>query len=483
MADRYRIHRDRLGAEVGADGIAVIPAAVETPRNGDVSHEFRQDSDFFYLTGFEEPEAVCVLVPGHPDGDYHLFVRSRDPEAETWTGSRAGREGALARFGADAAHDLADLDALLSRLMIGREVLFYRIGTPGHDERMTRLLGTARAHRERFGKATPGAVRDVGLVLAELRLRKDPSEVEILRAAAELTVDGHREAMRFAAPGLHEYQVQAAMEYVWREGGSPRNGYPSIVASGPNAVVLHYTANDRLIEEGDLVLVDAAAEIDLYTADVTRTFPASGTFTPPQLAVYEAVLAAQEAALGGVGPGATYASVHRRAVDVLVDAMSDLGLFPVDAELAAAAHLYRHFYMHSTSHWLGLDVHDAGAVRVGGRSRVLEPGMCLTVEPGMYIPPDRPTVDMVLLEHDLDAWLERRILLGSAAARRLEEEERAAAPTVVHPVPPELAGIGVRIEDDVLVTVDGRENLTARAPRRPGDVEALCAERSWLTRG
>lgn len=482
MVDRYRDHRDRLADEVGADGIAVVPAAAETSRNGDVVHEFRQDSDFFYLTGFEEPDAVCVLVPGHPDGDYHLFVRPRDPDAETWTGYRAGREGVLARYGVDAAHEITELDVFLPRLMVGREVLYYRLGNTGHDDRMTRILDTARAYRDRYGKATPAAVRDVGPVLAEQRLRKDPSEVESMRAAAELSAEGHREAMRFTRPGLNEYQVQAAMEYVWREGGSPRNGYPSIVASGPNAVILHYTENDRLIEGGDLVLVDAAAEVDLYTADITRTFPADGAFTPPQLAVYEAVLAAQDAAIAAVVPGGTFARVHRVAVEVLVDAMADLGLFPVDAELAAATHLYRHFFMHSTSHWLGLDVHDAGATRTGGRSRILEDGMCLTVEPGIYVAADRPTVEMTILEHDLDSWLERRVLLGSAAARKLEEEELAQAPKVVHSIPPDLLGIGVRIEDDILVRVDGHENLSARAPRRAADIEEMCAERSWLQR-
>lgn len=480
MPDRFREHRERLAAEMGADGIAVVPAATETLRNGDVAHEFRQDSDFFYLTGFEEPDAVCVLVPGHPEGDFHLFVRPRDPEAETWTGHRAGSEGALARYGADAAHDIADLDTVLPRLMIGREALFARMGAP--DPRLPALLDRARSLRDRFGRTTPSAVRDIGTLLAELRLRKDPSEVESLRAAAALTAEGHREAMRFAAPGLREDQVQAAMEYVWRAAGSPRTGYPSIVASGPNAVILHYTDNDRIIEDGDLVLVDAAAEVDLYTADVTRTFPASGVFTAPQRAVYESVLAAHEDAVDGVRPGETFASVHRRAVDVLVDAMADLGLFPVDAELAAAAHLYRHFFMHSTSHWLGLDVHDPGAVRVDGRSRILEPGMCLTVEPGMYIPPGREAVEMVLLEYDLEAWLERRILLGAAAAKKREEEDREGARRIVHPLPPELVGIGVRIEDDLLVTLDGHENLSAHAPRRPDDVEAVCAESSRLTR-
>lgn len=482
MPDRFKSHRDQLASEIGDGGIAVVPASVEMARNSDVHHAFRQDSDFHYLTGFHEPDAVAVIVPGHPDGDYHLFVRPRDRETEIWTGYRTGTDGARERFLADTAHDLPELDAELPRLMLGRDTLFYRLGNPNQDARMTSLLATARSVRERYGKRTPVAVHDVGAILAELRLRKSPAEIDSLAAACELSAMGHAEAMRFAQPGMYEYQVQAAMEFVWREGGSTRNGYPSIVASGPNAVVLHYVENDREIEDGDLVLIDAGAEIDMYSSDITRTFPVNGTFTAPQRAVYEVVLAAHRAGIRASAPGATLRRVHDASTDLLVEGLAGLGLIPGDPDDARAMHLYREFFMHGTSHWLGLDVHDAGALRVDGEHRRLEPGMCFTVEPGIYVSPDRPTVEFAMLEHDLDAWVERRLLIGAEAAKKAEAEEKEAAEKVTHEIPAEFLGIGVRIEDDILITDDGHENLSAMVPTEIDAIESLCAEESWLRR-
>lgn len=482
MPDRFRSHRDQLAAEIGGGGIAVVPASIEMVRNNDVHHSFRQDSDFHYLTGFHEPDAVAVIVPDHPDGDYHLFVRPRDRETEIWTGYRTGTEGARERFLADVAHDLSELDTELPRLMLGRDTLFYRLGNASQDARMTRILTTARSVRERYGKRTPVAIHDVGAILAELRLRKSPAEIDSLAAACELSAMGHAEAMRFAQPGMYEYQVQAAMEFVWREGGSPRNGYPSIVASGPNAVVLHYVENDREIEDGDLVLIDAAAEIDMYSSDITRTFPANGFFTPPQRAIYEVVLAAQKAGVRASTPGATLKRVHDASTDLLVEGLVNLGLIPGDPDDARAMHLYREFFMHGTSHWLGLDVHDAGALRVDGEHRRLEPGMCFTVEPGIYVAPDRPTVEFALAEHDLDARVERRLLIGAEAAKKAEAAEKEAAEKVTHEIPAEFLGIGVRIEDDILITDDGHENLSAMVPVEIDAIESLCAEESWLRR-
>jgi Xaa-Pro aminopeptidase len=272
------------------------------------------------------------------------------------------------------------------------------------------------------------------------------------------------------------------MEYIWREGGSPRNGYPSIVASGPNAVVLHYVENDRLIEEGDLILVDAAAEIDGYSSDITRTFPAGGSFTTPQRAVYEVVLAAQLAGLHESRPGSSLRTIHDVTTRVLAEGMVELGLLPRGLDDSLAMHHYREFYMHGTGHWLGLDVHDAGSYRVDGRPRRLEPGMAFTVEPGLYVAPDRSEVEFALLEYDLDEWTERRVTMGTAAARKLEDEAKEAAEKVTHRIPEELLGIGVRIEDDVVVTEEGHDNLTLHVPKDPGAVEELCAETSWLTR-
>ena len=482
MSDRFREHRAVLEKTVGDQGIAIVPASVEAVRNNDVHHEFRQDSDFYYLTGFDEPDAVCVITPNHPDGTFHLFVNPRDREIEIWTGYRQGVEGALQHHQADAAYPLDQLDTVLARLMVGRDALYYRPGDSSHDDRITRLLGRARGLRNRFGLTMPSTIVDLAPVLGEQRLRKNPAEIESLAAACELSAEGHREAMRFALPGMYEYQIQAAMEFVWREGGSPRNGYPSIVASGPNAIVLHYVENDRLVEDGDLVLIDAAAEIDLYSSDITRTFPANGKFTAAQRAVYDVVLSAQRQAIRVSQPGATVLDPHETAKRVLTEGLVDLGLLPVGVDDALAMHLYREFFMHGTSHWLGMDVHDTGAMRVDRKPRILEPGMCFTVEPGLYVAADRPEVEFTLHRYDTDAWMERRMREGVAAARAAEEREKEDAPTVVHTIPPEFLGIGIRIEDDILITTDGHTNLSALAPTDPDKIEQLCAEGSWLHR-
>lgn len=482
MPDRYHSHRVRLAEAIGPDALAVIPAAVEVVRNDDVHHSFRQDSNFHYLTGFSEPDAVAVLTPGHDDGDFHLFVNPRDRETEIWNGYRAGTEGALQLHRADTAHPIADLDKVLTNLMIGRSAVYYTAGNPQHDPRITRLLNRLRDYGARFGKTTPSRVLDLARVIAEMRILKSPSEIESLRAACELSAEGHREAMRFAQPGMYEYQVQAAMEYVWREGGSPRNGYPSIVASGPNAIVLHYVDNDRMIEDGDLILIDAAAEIDMYSSDITRTFPANGTYTAPQRAVYDVVLAAHHQAMRVARPGSTIRAVHETAKATLADGLVELGLVPRPVDETLAMHLYREYFMHGTSHWLGLDVHDTGAYRVNGAHRILEPGMCFTIEPGIYIAPDRPEVEFTLLEYDLDAWTERRMLIGTEAARAEEAAERENAPKLTHTIPGELLGIGIRIEDDVLITVDGHENMSGLVPSDPTKIEHLSSERSWLER-
>lgn len=481
MADRYHDHRARLANEIGPDGLALIPASAETVRNDDVHHEFRQESNFVYLTGFEEPEAVAVIAPGHPDGEYILFVRPRDPETEAWTGYRAGVEGARKRYGADAAYELDRLDEVLPQMMLGRSVLWYRMGIPEHDARVTTLLEKARSYRDRYGRPAPEAIRDPSGLIGEMRLHKSEEELESMRAACLLSTEGHREAMRFARPDLHEYQVQAAMEYVWREGGSPRNGYPSIVASGPNVCILHYVENDREIEDGDLILIDAGAEIDYYSSDITRTFPANGRFTPPQRALYEVVLAAQRAAIARIRPGAIWRELQDTAVRILTEGLVDLGLVPRGVEETVAMHHYRRYFFHGLGHWLGLDVHDRGAYKVNGESRALQPGMVFTVEPGLYLDATKPKRSFPLLEYDLDAWTEERILEGPPARKR-QERALEEADQLELEVPEEFVGLGVRIEDDILVVDEGHENLTSHVPVELGAVEALCAEQSWLVR-
>jgi Xaa-Pro aminopeptidase len=481
MSDPFAMRRSRLAEQIGDDAVAIIPAAVEVIRSNDNEYEFHQDPDFLYLTGFPEPDAVAVITPGHSDGEYTLFVRPRDPEMEAWNGYRAGTEGALERHGADRSFELSELDEVLTRLMIGREVIWYRTGNRHHDDRVSGLLAKARSHRDRYGGPVPSAVRDLSVLLAEMRLIKTEDEIESLRRVCELSAKGHAEAMRFADPGLYEYQVQAALEYYWRLSGAHHNGYPSIVASGPNACILHYVENHRLIEDGDLVLIDAAAELDGYSADITRTFPANGRFSSPQRAVYEVVLAAIKTGLDMSAPGSTPRAIHDAATRVLTEGMIDLGLLPKGLDESLAMHHYREFFFHGTGHWLGLDVHDAGTYRVeGGAHRKLEPGMAFTVEPGLYIAPDKGEITLTLLEYDQDEWNQRRILEGRAAAVAAEKEAREKAEKITHVVPPELLGIGIRIEDDVVLTDDGHENLTTSVPMEIDEIEALCAEAPTL---
>jgi Xaa-Pro aminopeptidase len=480
MSDPYAERRARLAKEIGEDAIAIIPAAVEVIRSHDTEYEFHQDPDFFYLTGFPEPEALAVITPGHSEGEYTLFVRPRDPEMEAWDGYRAGAEGALERFGADRAFELASLDEVLSRYMIGREVIWYRTGNSHHDARVSSLVAKARNHRERYGGAVPSAVRDVSVLLGEMRLFKTDDEIDALREVCELSALGHAEAMRFAAPGLYEYQVQAALEYRWRLAGARHNGYPSIVASGPNACILHYVENDRLIEDGDLILIDAAAELDGYSSDITRTFPANGGFTGPQRAVYEVVLAAIDKGLEMSVPGSSPRAIHDAATRVLTEGIIALGLLPKGLDESLAMHHYNQFYFHGTGHWLGLDVHDMGTYRVDGVPRKLEPGMAHTVEPGLYIAPDKGEIELTLLEYDQDEWNQRRIVEGRAAAMAKEAEAREQAEKITHVVPPEFLGIGIRIEDDVVITDDGHENLTTTVPKGIDEIEALCAETPTL---
>jgi Xaa-Pro aminopeptidase len=480
LSSMFAERRLRFMAALG-DGLAVVPGAQEVVRNADTHYEFRQASDFYFLTGFEEPDAVAVFNPAHPKERYVLFVRPRDREMEVWTGHRAGVEGAVSRFGADAAYPVEELDQRLREWALDRPVLYYRLGNPAHDARITRLVGELRAGRAR-GFTPPTRIEDPSPILHELRLRRSPEELARQRRACEISREAHTEAMRAARPGLWEYQVQAVIEYVFRMNGARRNAYPTIVASGPNACILHYQDNCRRMEDGDLLLVDAGCEYDYYASDITRTFPVNGRFTAPQRAIYEIVLRAQQAAIAAVRPGVRYEVIHDTARRVLTEGLVDLGLLPRGVEDSLAMHLYREFYMHGTGHWLGLDVHDVGDYRVQGASRVLEPGMVFTVEPGLYFDPAREQVTFYLREYSEHEMLERRLRLGPAAARRLEEEEKQRAEKVVHPVPPEFRGIGVRIEDDVLVTPEGCEVLTAGTPKTIEEVEAACAEPPRLPR-
>ncbi len=472
--------RQRLAEALG-DAIAVIPGGAETRRNNDVYYPFRQSSDFYFLTGFDEPDAVAVFNPSDPKERYVLFVRPRDRQMEIWNGRRAGVEGAVAAYGADSAYPIEELDERLRAWLIDQPTLYYRLGNPAYDARLTRLIVELRGARSR-GHNTPVRLEDPGPLLHAMRLVRTPAELAAQRRACEISGESHAEAMRYARPGLYEYQVQAALEYVFRVNGSPRNGYPSIVASGANACILHYSENVRRMEDGDLLLIDAGCEWGYHSADITRTFPVNGRFTAAQRAVYEIVLRAQLAGIAAARPGNRYEVVHEAARRVLTEGLVALGALPRGVEESLAMHHYREFYMHGTGHWLGMDVHDVGDYRIDRKSRVLEPGMVLTVEPGLYFDPERESATFHLREYSEDEGWERRLRLGATAARKVEDEEKARAEKVTHAIPRELRGIGIRIEDDVLVTDAGCEVLTAGTPKTVDEVERACAEPPRLPR-
>jgi Xaa-Pro aminopeptidase len=422
--DLFAARRARLLTQI--DGAAVFFAAPVALRNGDVEHEYRQDSDFAYLTGFDERQAALVLAPHHPQTRAVLFVRPRAADAEAWEGPRAGVEGAAARAGIDAAYPICELPDRLPELLLGHARLCYRLGGDrAADELVLEALRKARA-RGRTPRGCPREVIDPALSVGEMRLRKGEDEVALMREAAEITRDGHLEAMARCAPGMHEYELEAALRETFRRRGAERVAYLPIVGSGPNACVIHYRKNRRRMMDGELVLVDAAAERALYAADVTRTFPVNGVFGRAQRALYEVVLAAQREAVAAVKPGATVDGVHEVAAAAAARGLAELGLAPPHGDA------YRRYFPHRTSHWLGMDVHDPGLYYQAGQPRPLAPGMVLTVEPGIYVPAD-----------DSNA-------------------------------PPELRGVGVRIEDDVVVTAGGCFELTHDIPREAAEIERAC---------
>ncbi|HEV2145928.1 MAG TPA: aminopeptidase P N-terminal domain-containing protein [Longimicrobiaceae bacterium] len=429
--EAFRARRERYLERAGG-AVTVLGAAPEKYKSRDTEVRFRQDSDFFYLTGFPEPEAVAVLTPHDPERRFTLFVRPRHPEREVWSGPRQGVEGALERFGADAAYPLEALDEHLKGLLEPAEEVVYALGSGAEmDRRITALVSGFRRTRPRSGKG-PLVVRDPDTLLAEMRLVKEPAELELLRRAAALSAEAHRSAMRAARPGVGEWELESVLEACFRAGGGAGPAYPSIVGSGPNATVLHHVSNDRRARAGELVLIDAGAELRMYAGDITRTFPVSGRFTAAQRAVYEVVLEAEGAGITAVRPGASVLEVHDAAVRVLTRGMVELGLLSGAVDELVDTQAYRRFYPHQTSHWLGLDVHDVGPYRrAGGEPILLEAGMVLTVEPGIYVPAD------------------------------------------AEDAPAELRGVGVRIEDDVIVTADGHEVTTRGVPVAVEEVEAL----------
>ncbi|MGH7840125.1 MAG: aminopeptidase P N-terminal domain-containing protein [Candidatus Binataceae bacterium] len=425
FAERRKRFLDALGG-----ALAILPSAPIAIRSGDVEFIYRQDNDFYYLTGFTEPDAVALFAPGQPD-EFILFVRPRDKSRETWTGRRAGLEGAVADYGAAKAYVIDELPRVLPAFLDRAERIYFPLGlNPAADSRVLEMIKAAAAMRPRTG-CGPHAILDPREILHEMRLFKRPEELATMRRAIAISHAAHEAAMREARGGMMEWEVEALVNYTFRKRGAAGPSYPSIIASGPNAATLHYINNDRAMCTGELLLIDAGCEYDFYASDVTRTFPIGAAFTPLQRDLYEIVLAAQLKAIEMIKPGVKFDDPHGAAVRILVEGMCHVGLLKQSPEEALEQGAFRRYYMHRTSHWLGMDVHDVGLYRVGGHSRTLEPGMILTAEPGIYVAPD-----------DEDA-------------------------------PEEFRGLGIRIEDDVLVTPDGREVLTAAIPKSVAEVEAL----------
>jgi len=434
----YRRRRRALMEALSPSEVALVPAAAEAVRSRDVHHPFRQSSDLTYLCGFPEPEAMAVFAPRRKEGEFVLFCRSRDEKRELWDGPRAGVEGAVSDYGADQAHPLDALDTVMPALLEGRRRVYYPLGLdPDLDRRLMGWVGQVRA-KARAGVRAPSEIVALATLLHEQRLIKDAGEIKTMRKAARISAAAHRRVMRLCRPGLWEYEVEAAFVHACAEQGGRFQAYPPIVGGGANACVLHYVSNGERLRDGDLVLIDAGCEYRGYASDITRTFPVNGRFSAAQRELYELVLEAQLAAIAKAVPGNRWNDPHDAAVRTLTKGLARLGILP-GGKAAVARHIkeerYKPFYMHRTGHWLGMDVHDVGEYKSDDQWRLLASGMVLTVEPGLYIP--------------------------------------ASVADSEHAVPEPYRHIGIRIEDDVLITERGNEVLSADAPKSVAEIESL----------
>lgn len=429
----YSRRRRNLMGLMEPNSIAIIPSASEQVRSRDTHFPFRQDSDFYYLCGFCEPEAVLVLMPGRRHGQFLMFCRERDEAMEMWDGYRAGPEGVCTGYGADDAFPISDIDDILPGLLEGRDRVYYSMGRSSQfDQQIMTWVNTIRA-KEASGAVPPGEFTDLDHLLHELRLYKSAAEVRLMRKAGTITAGAHKRAMQVCRPGLHEYHLEAEVAHEFAVHGARSPAYPSIVGGGVNACILHYVENAAKLRDGDLVLIDAGCELQGYAADVSRTFPVSGTFSREQRALYEIVLRAQEAAIAAVKPGNHWNHPHDASVRVITEGLVELGLLKGRIATLIKQGAYRDFYMHRVGHWLGLDVHDVGDYRLDGAWRLLEPGMVMTVEPGIYVAPGNTRV--------AKKW----------------------------------RGIGIRIEDNVVVTDSGCEVISGGTPKTPDEIEAFMA--------
>ncbi|MEM8844752.1 MAG: Xaa-Pro aminopeptidase [Pseudomonadota bacterium] len=432
MNKEFIKRRKSLMRMIGHDGIAILPAASVKVRNRDVEYDYRQDSDFMYLTGFLEPEAVAVMVPGRKHGQFILFCRDRDKEMETWNGRRAGQEGVINDYGADDAFPIGDIDEILPGILEQREKVFYTMGiNPEFDHRVIGWVNQIK-EKARAGAHAPHEFIALDHLLHELRLFKSGAEISKMKKAAKATIAGHKRAMQACSPGMYEYQVEAELLYEFNKAGCG-TAYPSIVGGGENGCILHYTENNQILNDGDLLLIDAGAEYEGYACDITRTFPVCGEFTEAQLELYDLVLQAQYAAIDATQPGNHWNDPHHAAVKVLTKGMVKLGILKGQPAKLIKSGEYRKYYMHRTGHWLGLDVHDVGDYKIDEQWRLFEPGMVMTVEPGIYIP---------------------------AKSRG---------------VPKRYWNTGIRIEDDVRVTRNGNEVMTAGLIKEATDIEEFMA--------
>jgi Xaa-Pro aminopeptidase len=428
----YPKRRKRLMDMMGDDSIAIIPTAGVRVRNRDTLFPFRGDSDFLYLTGFPEPEAVAIIIPGRAHGEFVLFCRERDPRQEIWDGLRAGVEGACKRYGANDAFPISDLDDILPGLLEEKQRIFYTMGNDtAFDQRVLGWVNEVR-RKGRAGVGAPDEFIALTHLLHEMRLYKSRQEIRTMRQAARISAAAHRRAMAACRPGMMEYQLEAEMLHEYMRNGARSPAYPAIVGGGANGCILHYTENSAPLRDGDLVLIDAGAEYDGYASDITRTFPVNGAYSDAQRQIYELVLAAQAAAIAAVRPGNHWNDMHDAAVRVLTEGLVELGILKGRVRSLIKEQAYFDYYMHRTGHWLGMDVHDVGDYKLEGEWRTLEPGMVLTVEPGLYFQPRRGLAKK---------WW----------------------------------NIGVRIEDDVLVTPNGRDVITRDAPKAIDEIESIMA--------
>ncbi|MEE2982113.1 MAG: Xaa-Pro aminopeptidase [Pseudomonadota bacterium] len=428
--------RKRLMDRVETGGIVIQPNAPERIRSRDVYYPYRADSDFYYLCGYPEPESVAVLAPDREQGEYLLFCRERDEEAENWHGRRSGLEGACKDYGADDAFPITDLDDILPGLLENKERIYYTMGRyADFDQRLIGWLNRV-TDKGRAGVHAPDQFVSLGHVIHEMRLYKSGQELKAMRKAASISAQAHRRAMAMCRPGMREYQIEAELLHCFMQNGARAPAYPSIVGGGANSCILHYTDNCSILKDGDLLLIDAGAEYDSYASDVTRTFPVSGEFTPAQRAAYEVVLAAQLAAIDEVRPGNAWKDPHEAAIEVITRGLVDLGILKGRLRKLIDEGAYKPYYMHKTGHWLGMDVHDVGDYKVADEWRVFEPGMVTTVEPGLYLS------------------------------------------SLIKELPKEWWNIGIRIEDDVLVTESGNDVLSIEAPKSVDQIEAAMQHHS-----